>query len=166
MEFVDGLTRADLLPDAALEIDPATAAAPSRPERVRSIRSPRGTPRSEEATSEGKLEKTAFFPSIETLAVIGRVCGAVEFAHDHGGPDRTKRIALADREKFAARATNACECDFSPERLVRPNAAAAILERVNFVIRKTTDAGADRPEAGRGVPGCRVGPILLPSRFA
>lgn len=84
MEFVDGLTLADLLYDAGPEIDPATGAKPPLRELIRSIRSLRSMPQSAAASPDGRLRKSRVLPFEQTLAMIGKICDAVQFAHDQG----------------------------------------------------------------------------------
>lgn len=84
MEFVDGLTLADLLYDAGPEVDPATGAKPSLRELIRSIRSLRSMPQGGEVAPGGGTRKSRVLPVEQTLAMIGKICDAVQFAHDQG----------------------------------------------------------------------------------
>lgn len=89
MEFVDGLTLADLL------YDPIPAAAGGGAIALPDLQSLIVALRSEKSTREGKADgsetgaaprprKTRILPTEQTLNVFLKVCDAVQFAHEHG----------------------------------------------------------------------------------
>jgi len=88
MEFVEGLTLADLLYEAMDPQGHSLARERELTALIESLRKGR-----EEAESEGRprLAETSERPRInrilpleQTLALFGKICGAVQFAHEHG----------------------------------------------------------------------------------
>lgn len=90
MEFVDGLTLADLLITSSAS-EPTAAKAPSADLRtlIRELRSDReaSADRSNEAVDPSDSPAEVFcriLPLEQTLAMFTKVCDAVQFAHEHG----------------------------------------------------------------------------------
>lgn len=89
MEFVDGLTLADLLYErTAAESAGTTQRAPDLRSLIQTLRIERST-RPEE-TTEGQEQRaprqkiTRILPTEQTLSIFLKVCEAVQFAHEHG----------------------------------------------------------------------------------
>jgi len=88
MEFVDGLTLSDLLYEEAAG-KPAGAATDLRA-LIDSIRREKGS-RSvsipiapDESDHQKRPKRTRVLPVEQTLSIFGRICDAVQFAHEHG----------------------------------------------------------------------------------
>lgn len=89
MEFVDGLTLADLLYErTAAESAGTTVRAPDLRSLIQTLRTERSTRSDQPPAPEDHLpprpKATRVLPVEQTLSVFGKVCEAVQFAHEHG----------------------------------------------------------------------------------
>ena len=91
MEYVEGLTLSDLLYHGEYS-KPGTrapGAATPLPELIRSVRSLRDMPHFTEEKPAGPAapnepKTSRILPVEQTLAIVGKICDAVQFAHEHG----------------------------------------------------------------------------------
>lgn len=89
MEYVDGLTLADLLYEGVRDGETGTGGA-DLPGLIRSLRTSRQEGESGDERSVRVAESAArprtnrILPIEQTLAIFGKICDAIQFAHEHG----------------------------------------------------------------------------------
>ncbi len=168
MEFVDGLTLADLLysGEYAKPGFPASKdAATSLPDLIHSIRSLRDMPHYGEAEGGNPDEKLApktsrILPVEQALSIVRKICDAVQFAHEHGVLHRDLKpgniLLREDGEPLVA--------DFGLAKMDGAGGGSASLSVSGHVVGTVENMAPEQALSSKTVDGCAdvfsIGTIL------